>query len=114
MTAAANTVTVEEGLRLMAEAETEEHFMQRIIDLARQLGWLVYHCRDSRGSQPGFPDLILLKGKKLIVWECKSLKGRTTPSQQEWLDAFWCAGVTEAHVIHPPAWEYIRRTLEEG
>ena len=110
---AANTVTVEEGLRLLAEAETEEHFMQRIIDLARQLNWLVYHTRSSKGSEPGFPDLVLLKGRKLVTWEVKRERKYATTAQMGWLLAFHQAGA-EALAVHPSDWNYIRRTLEEG
>lgn len=66
----------------MSEAE----FQARVIRLARLLGWRVYHTHDSRRSAAGFPDLVLARrGRGVIYAELKSEKGRTTAEQDEWL-----------------------------
>ena len=46
---------------VLQEAITEEQFQQQIIDLADVRGWWHYHTRDSRRSDEGFPDLVLVR-----------------------------------------------------
>lgn len=60
---------------------------QAVIDLARALGWLVYHTFDSRHSAAGFPDLVLARGGRLLFVELKSEKGTLKADQLLWLDA---------------------------
>jgi hypothetical protein len=81
---------------------SEAAFQAQIISLAKWHKWFVYHTRpgmmkSGRWSTPmtgdvGFPDLILLRGYHSIAAELKSEKGKVTPSQQAWLDAFINAG----------------------
>jgi hypothetical protein len=66
---------------------TETQLQNYIIELAGALGYRHYHPYDSRKSQPGFPDLTLVKGTRLIFAELKSAKGTTSPEQIEWLAA---------------------------
>lgn len=77
--------------------------MQAIIDLARLLGWKTYHTFDSRRSEPGYPDLTLVKGRRLVFAELKTEKGRMTAAQDEWLEAFLQAGA-EVCVFRPRDW----------
>lgn len=70
-------------VELMSETELQE----AVIMLARYRDWLWYHTHDSRRSNAGFPDLVLVRGERLIFAELKSEKGRTTPNQREWLDS---------------------------
>lgn len=69
---------------------TEEEFQQSVIELGKIYHWRVYHTRDSRKSEPGFPDLILANGVRIVVAELKSdRKGaRVSPEQTWWLVAF--------------------------
>ena len=46
-----------------------------VVDLARTLGWRVYHTYDSRRSQPGFPDLVLVR-ERILFLELKSETGK--------------------------------------
>ena len=66
---------------------TEKKLQGYVLDLAEALGFLGYHTWDSRRSQPGFPDLTLVKGSRLIFAELKSAKGKPSPEQKEWLAA---------------------------
>lgn len=71
---------------------TEDELQRAVIELARGLGWLVYHTHDSRRSQAGFPDLVLVRGDRVLYRELKSTAGRIRPEQQVWLDALAAAG----------------------
>lgn len=66
---------------------SEREFQAQIKELAQLCGWLVYHTLDSRGSDAGFPDLVLVRDGSIIFAELKSAKGRVTPAQQQWVDA---------------------------
>lgn len=89
---------------------TEEEFMAQVINLATLFNWKVYHTRDSRRSVKGFPDLLLLRGGVQIVAELKVLPNKTTPAQDEWLNAFRRASVA-AFVWYPDDWKEIERVL---
>ena len=84
--------------------------MAQVIQLAKLTGWRVYHTHDSRRSVDGFPDLVLLKGKRIIVAELKVGENTTTADQDAWLYAFHEAGV-QACVWYPSNWPVIEREL---
>ena len=89
----------------------ERDFQAQIIDLAHLQGWRIYHTRDSRRSEPGFPDLVLVRGRCCIFAEVKTESGKVTSEQREWLDAL--SGVHEHSTIiwRPGDWPDIERTL---
>jgi hypothetical protein len=66
---------------------TEKALQEAIVKFARQRGWRVYHTYDSRRSAPGFPDLVLVRRRKLIFAELKSEKGKITDEQERWRSA---------------------------
>ena len=73
---------------------TERQFQQQVIDMARMLGWEVYHPWLSVHSMPGWPDLALVKPPRLVLAELKSERGKATEAQQKWLALLGeCAGV---------------------
>lgn len=80
---------------------TERDLMQAATDLARTFGWIVYHTFDSRRSEPGFPDLIAVRGSHLLAIECKSATGRVTDAQRTWLVAFDGIRDSTAVVLRP-------------
>lgn len=92
-------------------AVSEREFQRQVIALARLLGWRVYHTWNSIHSAGGFPDLVLVKDRKIIFAELKSEKGQLTPAQREWIDALSeCEGV-EAFVWRPSSWAQIEKVL---
>lgn len=66
---------------------TEKQFSQQVADVAKTFGWLVYRTWNSQHSPKGFPDLCMVKGPLIIFAELKSKKGKTTPAQEQWLNA---------------------------
>lgn len=81
----------------------EKPFQEGVLKLARFHGFtLRYHTRDSRGSAPGFPDLVLANPatRRVLYRELKTNKGRVSPDQQAWLDGLTACGM-DAGVWRP-------------
>lgn len=89
----------------MTEAE-----LQRIVcDALTFGGWLWMHQRPGRTSTgwrtaiegtAGFPDLIALRGERVLVLEVKSETGRISIDQRRWIEAWRRAGI-DARIIRP-------------
>lgn len=65
-------------------AWSESKFQSWLIKRAEAEGWLVYHTRDSRGSQRGYPDLTMCRPPRLVIAELKKESGRMKPEQKVW------------------------------
>ncbi len=89
---------------------TEAAFQKMVITLARLCGWRVYHTYDSRRSQAGFPDLVLIRGQLLLFVELKTDTGRVTAEQKAWLAALAEAG-QDVWVWRPADWPAIEAIL---
>ena len=101
---------------------TEADLKSIVLNLARRYGWLIHHdlpAINRRGrwathveGDVGFPDLVLLSPRwaHTMVIELKAEKGKVSPAQQKWLDAFTAAGI-ETHVIRPSDLEYITHRI---
>ena len=94
---------------------TEKAFQAQVVALARTLGWQVYHPFDSRRSTPGFPDLTLVRDRRLVFAELKTERGRVTAAQRGWLDALGgvaaAADCVEVYLWRPSDWDDIERIL---
>jgi hypothetical protein len=78
---------------------TEKQLQGAVVELAKRLGYLVYHTFDSRRSNPGWPDLVLCKPPRLIFAELKVGSRKLTADQEMWLDALGkCAAATGLRV----------------
>ena len=88
------------------ESMTEGQLQDCVVELARTLGYLVYHTYDSRRSAEGFPDLVMVLEEtgRLLFVELKSTKGRISAAQQFWLAALSLAKGHEVHVWRPRDW----------
>ena len=74
---------------------TEKKFQSQIVQLAKLYGWTVYHTYDSRRSEPGFPDLVLVR-ETVLFRELKTDDGKLTPAQKAWGDTLKKAGANYA------------------
>ena len=63
---------------------TEKEFQAQVVEMAKAFGWLVYHTWNSQHSAAGFPDLVMVRGGKLIFAELKTEKGMLSDAQWEW------------------------------
>lgn len=96
-----------------AEGLSEAEFQRQVTQLADALGWsLQYHTHDSRRSQPGFPDLVLVHPgqRRLIYAELKAARGAVSDAQWAWHMALRGAG-QEAYIWRPADWPDIERAL---
>lgn len=80
-------ITAAQYRQRVADEMTEATLQTRVERLARELGWIAYHTHDSRRSQPGFPDLVLVRRGRIVWRELKTSRGKTSAAQREWLDA---------------------------
>lgn len=122
-----------EGIVGAAESSTPSHaprppgpgpearFTDQVLELAERLGWRRAHFRPARtatgwrtavqGDGAGFPDLVLLRGSRLVVAELKSdTAPGPRPEQLAWLEAFEAAGA-EAYVWRPAQLDEIAERL---
>ena len=92
--------------------QREREFQSQVLALAKQTSWASYHTFDSRRSQPGFPDLVLVKPGRLLFVELKTLRGKLTQEQRAWLSllANSVTGV-EVYEWRPADWAQIEWTL---
>src|SRR5262245_39926536 len=109
-------------LELAAQAAVEPHrlgiapmseaaFQTQLASFAKRLGWRHYHTRDSRKSEAGFPDSVLVhRVHGLVIPELKVGDNEPTPDQLGWLEDLRAVGV-RAPVWRPEDWPEIERVL---
>ena len=90
---------------------TERELQQAVLELARLLRWSCYHTFDSRRSEHGWPDLVLVRPPRLVAAELKSEQGRLTPAQLGWLDLLRQVPGVETAEWRPRDW--IDGTIEQ-
>ena len=79
-------------LREQARRMSEDQLLRQVRTLARSLGYHTYHPLQSRGSEPGWPDLVIAGHGHVLFRELKREQGRTTPAQDTWLALLTAAG----------------------
>ena len=99
---------------------SERLLQLEIVSYARKHGWRVMHVDTARTGGhwttatvydgKGWPDLVMLRGPRLVVAELKAPTGKVTPEQTAWLDAFEDIGA-EVHVWRESDWERIEGVL---
>lgn len=101
---------------------SESDWQQRVIDLARVLGWRVHHGRPAltgRGwrtpvqGHPGYVDLTLARPGRLILAELKTTTGLLGPEQRAWLAVLRTVPGIEVFVWRPTDWDQVVRILSE-
>lgn len=92
----------------------EASFQAQVVKLAKLLGWRHYHTHDSRRSPGGFPDLVLVKKGRLVIYaELKSDTGKPTEEQTSWLDDLRAAAGLHVYLWRPSDFPEIVRILSE-
>lgn len=91
---------------------SEREFQRAVLRLAGLFGWTPYHTHDSRRSNPGFPDLVLVHPRRGVVYaELKSEKGRPTEDQERWLALLREAG-QRAYLWRPSSMDEVAKVLQ--
>ncbi len=113
--------------RANAANQNEHDFTDAVLTMAKIRGWKRMHVRPGRvirhgqekyetpfkADGKGWPDLFLIHRKtgRIVVAELKSVKGKPTPEQVEWLELFKLAGI-HAAIWTPLMWDEIDRVLK--
>jgi hypothetical protein len=88
-------------------AWSEKKFQAEVEALAKENGWLCYHTWLSIRSTAGFPDLVMVRGNRVVWAELKKQKSKKPgPEQLAWRDALRGAG-QEWFLWKPADWESI-------
>ncbi len=91
---------------------SERDFARTVIDLAKVYRWKIYHTYLSIRSEPGFPDLVLVRPPRIIFAELKTERGKVSQAQDDWLFALSECSGAECYIWRPSDWENIVATLE--
>lgn len=81
----------------------EKDWQRQVRDLAETLGYRrAYHTFDSRRSDTGFPDLVLVSPRRhrIVYLELKREKTQPTARQREWIRDLHTAGA-EVYLARP-------------
>ena len=92
---------------------SEAAFQAAVVQLAKELGWHWHHAHDSRRTEAGFPDLVLVRGGALLFVELKADRGRLSPEQAVWRDALQACGAAW-YLWRPSDWDDIVSVLASG
>lgn len=106
--------SVQESRRLLYEQVTEKVFRAQLLSMATLYGWEGYFTWLSIRSAPGFPDLVLVKGERIVIAELKVeklSKGKLTEKQARWLLAWWRTGKASVFVWRPSYMWQAQETL---
>ena len=94
---------IEEPVELVIVPKNEKEFLEMIRDEATLTGWdLIYHTRNSRCSDKGFPDLVLVRPPRLLFTELKMKGNKPTPEQELWLEKLQQIPGIEAYLWYCP------------
>ena len=96
-------------------------FQEMVLELAKLCRWRTAHFRPGmtkagnwvtavQGDGKGFPDLVLVRGSRIIFAELKRDGEAPTPEQEAWLKALRTADV-ETYILEPRDWSEIERIL---
>ena len=90
--------------------QTEAQFQRTVTDYAEKQGWLCVHFPAMLANPSGWPDLILIRGRRTIFAELKREGGKLGPKQEETIGSLRHVGA-EAYVWFPSDWPAIEAAL---
>lgn len=100
-------------------ARPEDLFTSRVKRYAQRGNWIVYHTLRSKGSDPGLPDLIMIRLPRVVIAELKIPPNVTTAWQEIYLSLFSMMALLagpwlqiEVYTWTPEDWPEIERVLD--
>ena len=93
------------GADVLLGAVKEEALLQQVTAYARLRNWRLYHTRNSQRSAAGFPDLVMVRGDRLVFAELKTMRGVVSLHQAGWLGALLDVRTVESYLWRPNCWE---------
>ena len=93
--------TLSKAAEVLYGSMTETQVFEEIRRTANDHGWRIYHTYNSRRSEAGFPDVVLVRGGQLLMWELKKASGRVTTQQQQWIDDLAACPGVDARAVWP-------------
>ena len=106
-----NGESFQAAVKRVLHGHPEADWQNTIIATARQFGWRVYHTWNSEHSESGFPDLCMVKGRRCLMVECKTVANRLTKEQSRWLLALSHVPGIECFYWDPTDGDEMERTL---
>ena len=116
-----------EARKILDAHTAEDDLLDKTIRYARLRHWRVHHDRPARTrdgwrtaiqGDKGFPDLLMVRGRRIVVAELKDEDGEPTPEQEVWLAALgevaWPSthvSVLRTYVWRPSSWPEIEEIL---
>lgn len=99
---------------------SEKAFQAKVVKYAVERGWddpKPYHTFDSASSEPGYPDLVMVRVGgdgvgRLIYAELKVPGGRVTKAQRRWLESLEAVRGIEVYLWFPDMWDTIAEVLK--
>jgi len=91
---------------------SEKLFQSQIRKAAIINGWRYYHTWNSMHSAQGFPDVCMVRDKRLIFAELKSAKGKVTPEQEQWLESLLVVPGVEVYMLRPQDFDWFYERLK--
>jgi len=103
--------------------QSEAEFQQAVTALANLKGWRWLHIQPGlteRGRYrtpvsgslgPGWPDLVLVRGERLLFAELKAQRGKVTGLQEEVLGILTGCRFVEVYVWRPSDWPVVLEVL---
>ena len=98
-------------------AMSEKDWQAKVVEYASLKGWMYYHSYSSVHSTRGFPDLVLVRERRLVFAELKRQNGKPTGVQHQWLDALDRVAddhrpQIQVHIWRPGDWETVTEVLD--
>lgn len=88
---------------------SEKQFHAEVMAFAKRHGWKTFHTYDSRKSDEGYPDLVMLRERQIVA-ELKVGRNKPSAAQDTWLEAYRSVGV-ETYIWFPEQWDEIVKVL---
>jgi hypothetical protein len=90
---------------------SEKEWQAKVEATARYQGWWCYHPLRSRGSEKGWPDLVMLRPPTALFIELKAEKTRVTPEQRMVMNLLERCTEMQVGLWRPSDWPLVERTL---